>query len=55
MTANRCNGGCRFAARPRQALDALIRRLPTQLARPDYLNAITPNSPSNPLFGPAVK
>jgi hypothetical protein len=28
---------------------------PMQLAIHNYLNAITPNNPSNPLFGPAVK
>ena len=26
-----------------------------RLTHPNYLNAITPNNPSNPLFGPAVK
>jgi hypothetical protein len=39
----------------KQAPDASNLAPAPRQARHNYLNAITPNNPSNPLFGPAVK
>ncbi len=50
------NGGAGlFCGWGEQALDDPIRRLPYTTSSSHYLNAITPNNPFNPLFGPAVK